>query len=193
MVANAGAIDPQDVQDTVTPPATSGVAQEAVPAEAEGPRCRQEHVLSCQFDRWYPLFKHCTPRSVVLELPEDLVRYLQEDGVVLPKGFEMSCGRGVQDDSDDEVDWGEGDDEEDADSRVRAISLLVAHGSLCGNTRLSETAVRCGTLYHRGTPSVVHTSMIVFARLFHSYPSTWSTRCTRVPVVPSRMFLCVHA
>lgn len=196
MVANAGAVDAQDVQDTVAPPplpppATSDVAQQAVPPEAEGPRCRQEHVLNCQFARWYPLFKHCTPRSVVLELPEDLVRYLQEDGVVLPKGFEMSCGQGVQDDSDDEVDWGEGDDEEDADGRVRAISPLVAHGSLCRNNPLLETSVRCGRRYHRGTPSVGHTSMIVLARPLHSYPSTWYTPA--VLVVPSKMFLCFHA
>lgn len=124
MVANAGAVDPQDRQDTTTvvaPPARGATQQEATPPEAQGPRCTQEHVLNCQFDRWYPHFKHCTPRSTVLELPEDLVRYLQADGVVLPKGFEMSCGQGVQDDSDDEVDWGDGDDEEDADERVRGL------------------------------------------------------------------------
>ena len=47
------------------------------------------------------------------------MRYLQQDGVILPRGFGMSCGEGVQDDSDDEVDWGDNDsDEEDAHQRV---------------------------------------------------------------------------
>lgn len=41
----------------------------------------------------------------MLDLPEEVVLYLQEDGVVLPKGFEISCGFGIADDSDDEVDW----------------------------------------------------------------------------------------
>lgn len=82
------------------------------------PRCSQEHVLNCQFNQWYSLFKHCTPRSVVLELSEDVVDYLQGDGVLLPKGFEMSCGKGASVEDDDEVDWN-GSDDEDEDQKVR--------------------------------------------------------------------------
>lgn len=80
--------------------------------EDHRPRCSQQHILRCQFSEWYPLFKHCTPRSVVINLPEDVVQYLQEDGVVLPQGFDMSCGEGVGDDHDDEVDWDEDEDVE---------------------------------------------------------------------------------
>lgn len=100
---------------------TTGAPAEAAAEEESGlgPRCSPEHVLNCQFSRWYPLFKHCTPKSVVLDLTEDVVQYLQQDGVVLPKGFEMSCGDGLENDSDNEVDWNEDNEEEDGDDRVR--------------------------------------------------------------------------
>ncbi|CAM9582525.1 unnamed protein product [Hapterophycus canaliculatus] len=93
---------------TTTPPATPAPA---TPAPSE------QHVLNCQFSKWHQLFKHCSPRSVILELDEDVVQYLKQDGVVLPKGFDLSCGEGAQNDSDDEVDWGNGDDDEDDGNR----------------------------------------------------------------------------
>lgn len=96
-------------------------------AKAATPAPSERHVRNCEFSKWHRLFKHCTPRSVVLELPEDVVQYLQEDGVVLPKGFEMSCGKGVQGDSDDEVDWGDEDDEHDDDDRVSEASDREPH------------------------------------------------------------------
>lgn len=130
MVPNVAASeDPTEVDVDSEPATTLATAADADPEAAAaavaastaavGPLCTQQHVLNCQFGQWHPLFKHCAPRSVVLELPQDVVRYLQQDGVVLPKGFGMSCGEGVQDDSDDEVDWGDDEsDEEDGDQRV---------------------------------------------------------------------------
>lgn len=50
------------------------------------------------------------------------MHYLQGDGVVLPKGFEISCGEGVAGDSDDEVDW-DGSDDDHGDERVRITAL----------------------------------------------------------------------
>lgn len=108
-------------------------------AEAAAPAPSEQHVRNCEFSKWHPLFKHCTPRSVVLELPEDVVQYLQEDGVVLPKGFEMSCGKGVQGDSDDEVDWG--DEDEHDDDRVSTDERLYPSGD-------REPTCAC-TLRHR--------------------------------------------
>ena len=120
MAPNVGADDKHEgvveEEETAAPPAA--VTPEDAPTQTPAPT--EKHVLNCQFSQWQPLFKHCTPRSVVLDLPEDVVRYLQEDGVVLPKGFEMSCGQGVQDESDDEVDWGN-DDDDDGDDRVRTL------------------------------------------------------------------------
>lgn len=120
MAPNVGADDKH--KDAVAEEVSASPPAEVTAADAptQTPAPTEKHVLNCQFDQWQPLFKHCTPRSVVLDLPEDVVRYLQEDGVVLPKGFEMSCGQGVQDDSDDEVDWGNEDDDDD-DDRVRTL------------------------------------------------------------------------
>lgn len=89
------------------------------------PRCSQQHVLNCQFNHWYSLFKHCTPRSVVLELSEDVVDYLQGDGVLLPKGFDMSCGKGAYVEDDDEVDWDGSDDDGDEDQKVRHCCTVM--------------------------------------------------------------------
>lgn len=108
-----------------TPPATP------VPSE--------QHVLNCQFSKWHPIFKHCTPRSVILELAEDVVQYLQQDGVVLPKGFEMSCGEGVRDDSDDEVDWGNDDDEDDDGERVSLCARRKMKFEIGRNTNWIDT------------------------------------------------------
>lgn len=88
------------------------------------PRCSRHHVLNCQFGEWYPLFKHCTIRSVILDLSERFVQYLQQDGVILPKGFAMSCGDGGGDDSDGEG-WDE--DETEAD-RVRNFTMIRCVG-----------------------------------------------------------------
>ncbi|CAM9408619.1 unnamed protein product [Ectocarpus sp. 6 AP-2014] len=113
MVPNVGAGDTSEdaVQELNNTEAAAAAAETPAPSGVS-PAPTQGHVLNCQFGRWHPVFKHCTPRSVVLELPEDVVRYLQQDGVVLPKGFQMSCGEGVRDDSDDEVDWGNEDEDE---------------------------------------------------------------------------------
>jgi hypothetical protein len=45
----------------------------------------ERDILLCQFDKWYRLFVGKTFKSVVIALPEDFVRYLGEDGVILPK------------------------------------------------------------------------------------------------------------
>lgn len=70
-----------------------------------------------------------------MELPEEVVSYLQEDGVVLPQGFEMSCGQGAQGgDSDSDVDWGDGGEGDDEDERVSAFSGIA---SLCATARVA--------------------------------------------------------
>ncbi|CAM9290914.1 unnamed protein product [Ectocarpus sp. 4 AP-2014] len=113
MVPNVGAGDTsEEVVQELNNTEAAATAVETTEPSGVSPAPTQGHVLNCQFGRWHPVFKHCTPRSVVIELPEDVVRYLQQDGVVLPKGFQMSCGEGVRDDSDDEVDWGNEDEDE---------------------------------------------------------------------------------
>ena len=43
-----------------------------------------EHLIACQFGRWYPASQHVTCRSRILDLPKAVVDYLLQDGVYLP-------------------------------------------------------------------------------------------------------------
>eukprot|EP00850_Spirogloea_muscicola_P004203 SM000018S03568 [mRNA] locus=s18:36257:41918:- [translate_table: standard] len=45
---------------------------------------REEEVLQCQFQNWYPSFRSLSFRSEIVSLPEAFVSYLLEDGVFLP-------------------------------------------------------------------------------------------------------------
>lgn len=108
---------PTMAKDSDSGVAPTSVVDVTIEAPQE-PLCTEQHVLNCQFSQWYPIFKHCTPRSVIIELGEEVVEYLQEDGVLLPQGFEISCGKEMP--SDEEVDdWGNGEDQdEENDERV---------------------------------------------------------------------------
>jgi hypothetical protein len=79
------------------------------------------------FYRWYPLFKHVTIKSRIIELPVQVVEYLLSDGVVLPSGVEEtpSSRRYSEDDSDDDVEW----DSTDGASAPSfpELEALVAH------------------------------------------------------------------
>lgn len=160
-----------------SPPTTT-----AAPATADEPRCSQEHILACQFSRWYPVFKHCTPRSVVVDLSEDITAYLQQDGVVLPKGFDMACERGLQEDSDDEVDWDEDEDDDDqrvSDQRVSnsTLYLSVNRTLLLSCVLMSESIQlwRCVPRSCQGQQQYL-TRTISRSRL-HEVPSLLSQRC----------------
>ena len=43
-------------------------------------------ILSCQISSWYPLFGHLSFKSTVLDLPQDFVAFLVQDGVFFPEG-----------------------------------------------------------------------------------------------------------
>eukprot|EP00850_Spirogloea_muscicola_P005749 SM000026S08998 [mRNA] locus=s26:946680:952280:+ [translate_table: standard] len=45
---------------------------------------REEEVLQCQFQNWYPSFRSLSFRSEIVLLPDAFVSYLLEDGVFLP-------------------------------------------------------------------------------------------------------------
>src|SRR4051794_28310086 len=40
-----------------------------------------------QFHVWYPLFRRWSVRSQTIELPGDFVRFLQQDGIILPESL----------------------------------------------------------------------------------------------------------
>jgi len=67
-----------------------------------------EEVLSCSFDKWYRDFEKVTIKSVILPIPEDVLRYFQENGkLVLPAECDGENYNGTEDDYDDfgDVTW----------------------------------------------------------------------------------------
>jgi hypothetical protein len=42
-------------------------------------------LYSTQFQHWYPIFKHLSIKSEILQLSEPVIRYLKSDGIKLPK------------------------------------------------------------------------------------------------------------
>ena len=43
-------------------------------------------ILSCQVSTWYPLFEHLSFKGTVLDLPQEFVAFLVQDGVFFPEG-----------------------------------------------------------------------------------------------------------
>ncbi|GAA6062768.1 hypothetical protein JCM10212_006881 [Sporobolomyces blumeae] len=84
---------------------------------ADGPRVfpplYKRDVLACQFSAWYPLFKRHSPKATVLRpIPqeEELLEYLESDGLFLPEG---SGPNGISELSDSDSD-----DDDDAASTI---------------------------------------------------------------------------
>ncbi|RZF47389.1 hypothetical protein LSTR_LSTR009128 [Laodelphax striatellus] len=69
----------------------------------------------CSFHKWYPLFKRVTIKSVIEEIPPEVLSYLKEDGIVLP--VEANSNPRIPDDieSDYTVDWMDGNDDDEED------------------------------------------------------------------------------
>lgn len=65
-----------------------------------------KHILNCQFGEWYKLFRKDTPKTRVLDCPEDFRQWLLADGMILPDNGELSDNNSDQSDSDDDSDAG---------------------------------------------------------------------------------------
>ncbi|XP_074657921.1 translation initiation factor eIF2 assembly protein-like [Tubulanus polymorphus] len=68
-----------------------------------------EQVKNCIFSEWYQTFSAVTVKSVAIPLPQDVVRYLLADGIVLPEGSDHGCCNNNKnchsDSDDDEINW----------------------------------------------------------------------------------------
>ena len=45
---------------------------------------KEHEINSCQFAEWYPLLQKNSIKSIILDLDEDFISYLKEDGIFLP-------------------------------------------------------------------------------------------------------------
>ena len=62
-----------------------------------------EAILQCQFSNWYPMFERNTIKSRIIELSQDFIDYLKEDGVILPSSIEVPLGTEDQLSDDEDV------------------------------------------------------------------------------------------
>lgn len=61
------------------------------------PTVTKQQILNCSYRHWYPRYKHITPRSRLIRLPEAFLDYLRADGIILPPdhlGTEESLEQG---------------------------------------------------------------------------------------------------
>lgn len=71
---------------------------------------------ACRFSSWYPPLKKVSPKATILDvtaIQPDFFQWLEEDGLVLPRG----SGAGVVggENQDDQLSQGDGDDEDDTE------------------------------------------------------------------------------
>lgn len=67
---------------------------------------KKEQVLNCSFPKWYQDFRSVTVRSRMIDLPDDVVKYLLSDGLVLPHGENHGLSSDLySDNSESEEEW----------------------------------------------------------------------------------------
>lgn len=98
----------------MTPPPQAARAEEAV----EGGPLSEEEVLACSFERWYSTFREHTFRSRILPLSEEAVRYLQADGVRVPRARPRRGAAAEEAGSEGSSDWGDGGSDSDDEDGV---------------------------------------------------------------------------
>lgn len=54
-----------------------------VPREISFPPITKDHIQNCSYDAWFPKYKSFCIKSRIIPLPQVVVSYLQEDGIVL--------------------------------------------------------------------------------------------------------------
>lgn len=68
-------------------------------------KMRKEQILNCMFSKWYEDFRSVTIKSHVIDLPDEVVKYLLSDGLVLPHGETKGFCSDLYSDNEDDVDW----------------------------------------------------------------------------------------
>lgn len=80
------------------------------------PYLTRKHVLNCSFSAWHSKLKHISPRARIIKpLPGSFIRYLNEDGLMLPQDYKVEAKiEQLDSESDSHTTFGdEGFSEED--------------------------------------------------------------------------------
>lgn len=86
----------------------------------------REQIENCAFSSWYPNFKKHVPKAKVISpLPENFIKYLEQDGIKLPKeGKSFYNGEIIKNDDNDYSDWEDDEDEEAKELKKDEINPL---------------------------------------------------------------------
>ena len=74
------------------------------PASEMAVNALEEDIVNTQFHKWFRDFKSVTMKSVIINLPEEFVAYLLQDGVVLPTSESNAFGRDELSDDEDLIE-----------------------------------------------------------------------------------------
>ncbi|RKP39223.1 D123-domain-containing protein, partial [Dimargaris cristalligena] len=78
------------------------------------PRVTKDDILKCSFSQWYPLFRAHTIRSKIIQpIPQDLLDYLHQDGILLPNSAKETNSKGPEENRDSQTEL---DTDPDSDS-----------------------------------------------------------------------------
>lgn len=74
----------------------------------------------CSIATWYPVFRRQTVKSLIIPLPDEVVKYLEEDGIVLPLEATpvLHHTSSRNEGSEEETDWSE---EEQVEMKVTKL------------------------------------------------------------------------
>ena len=64
----------------------------------------EEDIIDSQFHKWFETFKLVTMKSVIIDLPEEFISYLLQDGVILPTSESNAFGHDELSDDDDLIE-----------------------------------------------------------------------------------------
>lgn len=163
------------------------------------PRCTEAQLRAARFDAWYPIFRKVTIRSCMIKMSPSFVRYVLEDGVVLPQTPEgvplrtddprFTPHDDVEDlDSDEEI-WSDEETDEDMSTRPlfpnieKSICEKIAWLGGAAFVKVNWTSARdakwvAGTLK---CTSPGHVYLLLKSSNFVSQSLSWSTmrrQCT---------------
>jgi hypothetical protein len=81
----------------------------------------EEEIDACQFWKWYPILQKNSIRSVILDLDEEFIAYLKEDGVVLPESVDTCFNVDHLSDDEEQVEIKE---DEESIRRRRGFPII---------------------------------------------------------------------
>eukprot|EP00596_Hydrurales_sp_CCMP1899_P001487 CAMPEP_0119044910 /NCGR_PEP_ID=MMETSP1177-20130426/35640_1 /TAXON_ID=2985 /ORGANISM="Ochromonas sp, Strain CCMP1899" /LENGTH=119 /DNA_ID=CAMNT_0007015801 /DNA_START=122 /DNA_END=478 /DNA_ORIENTATION=- len=64
----------------------------------------EEDIIACQFGKWFHSFQKDTMKSIIIDLPENFITYLLEDGVILPSSESSAFGYDQLSDDEDLIE-----------------------------------------------------------------------------------------